>query len=185
MFSPRGATHTLIPRHCQVGCGQRPCCRGYPSTQTSHHKRHKRHTNHQPYHIDGYYPVAGVCVTPCASGGVWRWHLHARTRGIHRHTVSGFHLGWRVVQPRNGGAPPTDTPGEHTHGEAARTLHHRRHFPISLKRCSNARSTSVALMLPSAFEDSMVRGSLRITLRFAFRCVLHRCENQDIRCPQL
>ena len=39
-------------------------------------------------------------------------------------------------------------------------------------------------MLPYAFEDLMIRGVLRFTLRIAFRCVLHRCENQDIRCPR-
>ena len=35
---------------------------------------------------------------------------------------------------------------------------------------------------PCAFKDSMIHGVLRFTLRFAFRCVLHRCENQDIHC---
>jgi hypothetical protein len=33
-----------------------------------------------------------------------------------------------------------------------------------------------------AFKDSMVHGILQFTLRIAFRCVLHRCESQDIRC---
>ena len=32
-----------------------------------------------------------------------------------------------------------------------------------------------------AFKDSMVRGILQFTPRTAFRCVLHRCESQDIR----
>lgn len=57
--------------------------------------------------------------------------------------------------------------------------------PSLPKRCSTARSTSVPFVLPSAFEDSMIRGVLRVTLPIAFRCVLHRCENQDIRCPRL
>lgn len=33
-----------------------------------------------------------------------------------------------------------------------------------------------------AFKNSMIRGILQFTLRIAFRCVLHRCESQDIRC---
>ncbi|MCB6590412.1 hypothetical protein LI294_24465, partial [bacterium 210702-DFI.5.13] len=33
-----------------------------------------------------------------------------------------------------------------------------------------------------AFKDSMIHGILQFTLRIAFRCVLHRCENQEIRC---
>ena len=31
-----------------------------------------------------------------------------------------------------------------------------------------------------AFENLMTRGILQFALRIAFRCVLHRCENQDI-----
>lgn len=31
----------------------------------------------------------------------------------------------------------------------------------------------------------MLRGVLRFTLRIAFRCVLHRCESQDIRWYEL
>ena len=33
-----------------------------------------------------------------------------------------------------------------------------------------------------AFKNSMIRGILQFTLRIAFRCVLHRCKSQDIRC---
>ena len=33
-----------------------------------------------------------------------------------------------------------------------------------------------------AFKDSMIHGILQFTLRIAFRCVLHRCGSQDIRC---
>ena len=33
-----------------------------------------------------------------------------------------------------------------------------------------------------AFKDSMIHGILQFTLNFAFRCVLHRCKSQDIRC---
>jgi len=35
-----------------------------------------------------------------------------------------------------------------------------------------------------AFKDSMIRGILQFTLRIAFRCVLHRCKSQDIRCRE-
>lgn len=33
-----------------------------------------------------------------------------------------------------------------------------------------------------AFKDSMIHGILQFTLDVAFRCVLHRCGSQDIRC---
>lgn len=33
-----------------------------------------------------------------------------------------------------------------------------------------------------AFKDSMIHGILQFTLLIAFRCVLHRCRNQEIRC---
>jgi len=33
-----------------------------------------------------------------------------------------------------------------------------------------------------AFKVSMIHWALQFTLRIAFRCVLHRCENQDIHC---
>ena len=36
-----------------------------------------------------------------------------------------------------------------------------------------------------AFKDSMIHWILQFTLRIAFRCVLHRCENQEIRCWKL
>jgi hypothetical protein len=31
----------------------------------------------------------------------------------------------------------------------------------------------------------MIHGILQFTLRIAFRCVLHRCESQEIRCLKL
>ena len=31
----------------------------------------------------------------------------------------------------------------------------------------------------------MIHGILQFTLRIAFRCVLHRCESQEIRCQKL
>ena len=33
-----------------------------------------------------------------------------------------------------------------------------------------------------AFKDSMIHMILQFTLGIAFRCVLHRCGSQDIRC---
>ena len=33
-----------------------------------------------------------------------------------------------------------------------------------------------------AFKDLMTHGNLQFALRIAFRCVLHRCKSQDIRC---
>jgi hypothetical protein len=33
-----------------------------------------------------------------------------------------------------------------------------------------------------AFKDLMIHEDLQFALRIAFRCVLHRCGNQDIRC---
>ena len=38
---------------------------------------------------------------------------------------------------------------------------------------------------PLAFKDSMTHGVLHVTPRIAARCVLHRCENQDIHCWEL
>ena len=35
---------------------------------------------------------------------------------------------------------------------------------------------------PFAFKDSMTHVVLHVTPRIAVRCVLHRCENQDIHC---
>lgn len=35
-----------------------------------------------------------------------------------------------------------------------------------------------------AFKYSMVHGILQFALRIAFRCALHRCESQDIRCRE-
>jgi hypothetical protein len=35
--------------------------------------------------------------------------------------------------------------------------------------------------VPGAFENLMTRKTLQFALRIAFRCVLHRCGNQDIR----
>ena len=36
-----------------------------------------------------------------------------------------------------------------------------------------------------AFKDLMTHGILQFALRIAFRCVLHRCKNLDIRCWKL
>lgn len=129
--------------------------------------------HHTHCHIAGYYPVTDEAATRA-----WRISRGADT---HTHTLahgSGFHPGWNAAY--------SHSPPQTLRRSLPRTPHGARvDYYTSLKRCSNTRSTSVALMLPSAFEDSMIHGVLRFTLRFAFRCVLHRCENQDIRCPQL
>ena len=52
----------------------------------------------------------------------------------------------------------------------------------------NWRSGRHAVGKPSAqyaFKNSMIHGILQFTLRIAFRCVLHRCESQDIHCWKL
>ena len=36
-----------------------------------------------------------------------------------------------------------------------------------------------------AFKDLMIHWILQFALRIAFRCVLHRCASQDIRCCEL
>ncbi|PAK65696.1 hypothetical protein B8W94_14710, partial [Lactococcus lactis] len=33
-----------------------------------------------------------------------------------------------------------------------------------------------------AFKDLMIHENLQFTIHIAIRCVLHRCENQEIRC---
>ncbi|KAG0504155.1 hypothetical protein M758_N000700 [Ceratodon purpureus] len=51
--------------------------------------------------------------------------------------------------------------------------------------CRGDALTGMPLVKPRAqlaFKDSMIRGILQFTLRIAFRCVLHRCKSQDIRC---
>ena len=51
-------------------------------------------------------------------------------------------------------------------------------FQLTLRQaCSRPRPRA-----QYAFKDSMIHGILQFTLRIAFRCVLHRCESQDIRC---
>ncbi len=49
--------------------------------------------------------------------------------------------------------------------------------PTLRQACSRPRSRA-----QYAFKDSMIHGILQFTLRIAFRCVLHRCGSQDIRC---
>ena len=41
------------------------------------------------------------------------------------------------------------------------------------------------LRAQAAFKDLMIHEILQFTLRIAFRCVLHRCESQEIRCQKL
>jgi hypothetical protein len=49
--------------------------------------------------------------------------------------------------------------------------------PTLRQACSRPKSRA-----QYAFKDSMIHGILQFTLRIAFRCVLHRCGSQDIRC---
>jgi len=44
--------------------------------------------------------------------------------------------------------------------------------------------TGIPQRVQGAFKDSMIHGK-QFTLRIAFRCVLHRCESQEIRCQKL
>ena len=49
-------------------------------------------------------------------------------------------------------------------------------------RYSERRTPAPRGGVPFAFKDSMIHWILQFALRIAFRCVLHRYENQDIRC---
>lgn len=51
-----------------------------------------------------------------------------------------------------------------------------------LVRPSKRRAPRSIPRAQSAFEDLMIHWILQFALRIAFRCVLHRCQNQDIRC---
>ena len=44
------------------------------------------------------------------------------------------------------------------------------------------RHTPTEIEVQYAFKDLMTHGILQFALRIAFRCVLHRCKNLDIRC---
>jgi len=68
---------------------------------------------------------------------------------------------------------------------------HERHFSTSseesitmryasLNKTLNQTCRSEIRLARGAFEDLMTRGILQFALLFAFRCVLHRCGNQDI-----
>jgi len=51
-----------------------------------------------------------------------------------------------------------------------------------ISRNSKRRAPRVNPEAHSAFEDLMIHWALQFALRIAFRCVLHRCQNRDIRC---
>ena len=62
------------------------------------------------------------------------------------------------------------------------------HTPNSRLGCLRGVTDTETSMLPvnpeaqCAFKDLMTHGVLQFALRIAFRCVLHRCNSQDIHC---
>ena len=98
-------------------------------------------------------------------GGFTAWPRRAPVRGVattqgrlrrDRHSISG---------PASDGRSPAPSPGgsrvEMTLGQACPPEYWR-------AQC--------------AFKDSMIHWILQFTLLIAFRCVLHRCQSQEIRC---
>ena len=79
-----------------------------------------------------------------------------------------------VLQPTRRQAPrrPHPPPFSSTKGGGR-----ARGEPTLRQACPRPRSRA-----QYAFKDSMIHGILQFTLRIAFRCVLHRCGSQDIRC---
>ena len=53
---------------------------------------------------------------------------------------------------------------------------------IGFTRHSNKHAAGISPEAQGAFTDLMTREILQFALRIAFRCVLHRCGSQDIRC---
>ncbi len=54
--------------------------------------------------------------------------------------------------------------------------------PSGVHRHSDKHATGKIPKAQCAFKILMIHEVLQFALRIAFRCVLHRCENQDIRC---
>ncbi len=54
-----------------------------------------------------------------------------------------------------------------------------------ISRHSNRHAPRNSPGAQGAFKDSMIHWILQFTLLIAFRCVLHRCESQEIRCWKL
>ena len=81
---------------------------------------------------------------------------------------------WRIPPPpRTTSSTRPPPPSAYTHGDGGgvgRAVTLRQTCPRDKPRAQ------------LAFKNSMIRGILQFTLRIAFRCVLHRCESQDIRC---
>ena len=67
-------------------------------------------------------------------------------------------------------------------------IHQQAHTPkggkvvIGVNRHSNKHAPRYILEAQGAFKDLMTREILQFARRIAFRCVLHRCGSQDIRC---
>lgn len=111
-----------------------------------------------------------------------------------RRTVPSMHFS----RPRRHDHPTDATPNTYMGGGGERKVRsdgHLRRASPSLNRFGRRRGAwrggrvdaqaDMPLDEPRAqvaFKDSMIRGILQFTLRIAFRCVLHRCKSQDIRC---
>ena len=75
--------------------------------------------------------------------------------------------------------PPSPIPNLQTFGENKN--HRRVENTMTLKQACSSEYQGAQ----GAFKDSMIHWILQFTLLIAFRCVLHRCESQEIRCWKL
>ena len=101
---------------------------------------------------------AALSHLPC-----WRPLVRVAPRALHFSRPAPFRKRDGHVRP--GTSPPVKGKGW-ARGE-----------PTLRQACSRPKSRA-----QYAFKDSMIHGILQFTLRIAFRCVLHRCGSQDIRC---
>jgi hypothetical protein len=85
------------------------------------------------------------------------------------HIANAFQRSWNKQGPAH---PPVSKKG---------TLRERGLFFDDLMTLKQA-CPSEYQEAQGAFKDSMIHGILQFTLRIAFRCVLHRCESQEIHC---
>ena len=63
--------------------------------------------------------------------------------------------------------------------------HHGKPWELRCSWYSNRHALQNSQRAQGAFKDSMIHWILQFTLLIAFRCVLHRCESQEIRCWKL
>lgn len=102
------------------------------------------------------------------------------------HAQTGRKSGGRVSprQSAHSALRTTSPGGRNSTGPTPRAR--QKHFVVSVcwgeinKRHSNRRARGMVPRAQLAFKNSMIHGILQFTLRIAFRCVLHRCESQDI-----